>query len=114
MTAIDILFTGVPVGDFATAVVWYSQLFGRKADVDVTDREVMWRLQDAAWLYVIEDAERAGRALVTLCVSNLDQALADIEARGITSAAIELVGDAGRKAELTDPDGNSINFIEVN
>jgi predicted enzyme related to lactoylglutathione lyase len=113
VTDIGILFAGVPVTDFGAAVLWYAQLFGRPADIIVKDDEVMWRFADAAWLYVIGDQERAGRALVTLCVTDLDQTVADIAGRGIACGAIELVGDAGRKATFTDADGNSLAFIEV-
>jgi hypothetical protein len=52
---IDILFAGVAVADFGAAVGWYGRVFGRPADVVVTDNEVMWRIADAAWLYVIGD-----------------------------------------------------------
>ena len=107
MTDIDVLFAGVPVRGFEAARAWYSQLFGRAEDVVVTDDEVMWRFADAAWLYIIRDEQRAGRALVTLCVSDLDQTLADISDRGITSGPVEVIGDAGRKAVITDSEGNS-------
>jgi hypothetical protein len=103
MTDIGILFAGVPVTDFGAAVLWYAQLFGRPADIIVKDDEVMWRFADAAWLYVIGDQERAGRALVTLCVTDLDQTVADIAGRGIACG----------KATFTDADGNSLAFIEV-
>ncbi|MCW2491784.1 MAG: hypothetical protein JWN47_1148 [Frankiales bacterium] len=113
MTDIDILFAGMRVRDFEAARAWYSKLFGRPADVVVTNDEVMWRFADAAWLYVIGDEQRAGACLVTLCVSDLDRALTDISARGITSGPVEVIGDAGRKAVITDPDGNSVSFVEL-
>lgn len=34
MTDIDILFAGVAVADFDTAVAWYARLLGRPADAD--------------------------------------------------------------------------------
>jgi hypothetical protein len=64
-------------------------------------------------LHIIEDRERAGRALVTLSVTDLDRTLAEINERGIGSGAVETVGDAGRKPIIIDPDGNSLSFIEV-
>jgi predicted enzyme related to lactoylglutathione lyase len=114
VTEIDILFSSVPVADFDAAVQWYGQLFGRDCDVVVHDSEVMWRLADSAWLYVIEDAERAGHTLVTFCVSHLDRALSELAFRGIECGDVEAVGVAGRKATVQDADGNSISFIEVN
>lgn len=111
--AMELLFAGVAVGAFPDAVEWYGRLFGRAADVVVTDQEVMWRVAETGWLYVIEDPGRAGRSLVTISVSDLDEAVADLEARGISSGPIETVGDAGRKATVTDPEGNSIALIQV-
>lgn len=111
--AMELLFAGVAVGAFPDAVEWYGRLFGRAADVVVTDQEVMWRVADTGWLYVIEDPARAGRSLVTISVSDLDEAVTDLEARGISSGRIETVGDAGRKATMTDPEGNSIALIQV-
>jgi predicted enzyme related to lactoylglutathione lyase len=110
---IGVLFAGVPVTDFDAAVRWYARLLGRSADVIVKDDEVMWRFADAAWLYVLSDQDRAGHALVTLSVTNLDKTIADIAARGITGGPTEFVGNAGRKALFTDADGNSLAFIEV-
>src|ERR1700738_960740 len=113
MTDIGILFAGVPVRDFEAALAWYTRLFGRPADVTVTDDEVMWRFADAAWLYIVRDDPRAGRALVALRVADLDQTLADISDRGISSGPVEVVGESARKAVITDADGNALSFIEV-
>jgi predicted enzyme related to lactoylglutathione lyase len=113
MTDVDVLFAGIAVADFDAAVAWYTRLLGRPADVIVTDDEVMWRFADAAWLYVVGDRKRAGHALVTLSVADLDMTIADIAGRGITGRPIEFVGDSARKASFTDTDGNSLAFIEV-
>jgi predicted enzyme related to lactoylglutathione lyase len=113
MTDIEVLFAAVTVADLDAAVAWYARLFGRPADIVPNDNEVMWRLADAAWLYVVRDEERAGHALVTLCVADLDQAVADIAARGIAGGPVEIIGDAGRKATFTDAEGNALSFIEV-
>ncbi|MEV1288945.1 VOC family protein [Micromonospora sp. NPDC049679] len=109
----ELLFAQVAVGAFADAVEWYGRLFGRAADVVVNDHEVMWRVADTGWLYVIEDDSRAGNGLVTISVSDLDEVVTDLEARGISSGRIETIGDAGRKAIVTDPDGNSIALIQI-
>jgi predicted enzyme related to lactoylglutathione lyase len=113
MTDVEVLFAAVTVADLDGAVAWYARLFGRPADIVPNDNEVMWRCADAAWLYVLRDEKRAGHALVTLCVADLDQAVADIAARGITGGPAEIIGDAGRKATFTDAEGNAISFIEV-
>src|SRR5262249_57966665 len=84
MTDVEVLFAAVTVADLDGAVAWYARLFGRPADIVPNDNEVMWRLADAAWLYVLRDEKRAGHALVTVCVADLDLALAGLAARGST------------------------------
>lgn len=113
MIDVDIVFTPVPVRDFQAAREWYRRLIGRTEDIVAHDEEVMWRFADPAWLYVVRDDERAGHALVTLCVSDLEQALGDMAGRGVTAGPIEAIGTAGRKAVVTDLDGNCVAFIEV-
>jgi hypothetical protein len=101
------------VTDFKVALDWCGRLFGRAADVIATNEEVMWRLGDAARLYVVSDNNRAGNALLALCVGDLDSALSELRGRGISTGPVETVGDEGRKAVDIDPDGNSLSFIEV-
>lgn len=113
MTGIDALFAGVAVRNFAVAADWYTRLLGRSPDITAHEAQVMWRLADAAWLYVVADAARAGGALVSLSVADLDKAVAEVASRGITGGPVELVGTAGRKATFTDTEGNSVAFIEV-
>ena len=109
----ELLFVGLAVADFPRAVEWYGRLFGRDDDVVVTDREVMWQVARTGWLYVVEDAARAGNGLVAISVSDLDQTVADLGARGISGGPIQPEGDAARKAVVTDPEGNSIAFLDV-
>jgi glyoxylase I family protein len=113
MTDVEVVFAAVTVANLDGAVAWYTRLFGRAADIVPNDNEVMWRLTDTTWLYVLRDEKRAGHALVTLCVADLDRAVADIAAGGITGGPVEVIGDAGRKATFTDAEGNTISFIEV-
>ncbi len=109
----EALFVGVPVVDLGAATPWYERLFGRPADVVPNEHEVMWRVAGDGWLYVIEDAKRAGHAIVAVSVDDLDRFVAGLGARGITPGPTEAVGDAGRKAVTSDPEGNVIGWIEV-
>jgi predicted enzyme related to lactoylglutathione lyase len=109
----EVLFVGVPVPDLSVASEWYSRLFGRAADIVPNETEVMWRVTDGGWLYVIEDPERSGRSLVAISVDDLERSATELLERGIPIGAIETVGDAARKATIVDPAGNSIAFIEV-
>jgi predicted enzyme related to lactoylglutathione lyase len=111
--SMEVLFAGVRVRELAPAVEWYGRLFGRPPDIVPNENEVMWRVADGGWLYVIEDTDRAGNSLVTIAVTNLDDTATDLAARGVAVGPIEAVGDAGRKAPIEDPDGNSLAVIEV-
>jgi predicted enzyme related to lactoylglutathione lyase len=112
-SGIDVLFAGVSVTEFDRALDWYTRLFGRPPDINVHDDEVMWRITEGAWLYVVVDRNRAGSAVVTFSVGDLDTTAARIAARGVRTDAFEKVGDAGRKATFRDPDGNVLSFAEV-
>ena len=109
----EVLFAGVPVADLDAATGWYGQLFGRPADIVPNEHEAMWRVAENGWLYVIEDPERAGRTVVTISVSDLGQFVADLASRGMSAGPIEAVGDAGRKANVVDADGNVLSWIQV-
>ena len=86
---VEVAFTGVPVSELPTARDFYERFFGRPADVVVHENEEMWRLADPAWLYVVVDPARAGRALVTLSVGDLDATLAELAGRGIRPDRLE-------------------------
>jgi catechol 2,3-dioxygenase-like lactoylglutathione lyase family enzyme len=100
---IDHLFAGIPVADYAAARPWYERFFGREPDMLPHDHEAVWKLTESAWVYVVEDAERAGKGLVTIFVDDLaawtDQT-ADHSIPGM------------RRAEIQDADGNRIQLVQ--
>jgi hypothetical protein len=110
---IEVMFASVPVADLNGAVEWYSRLWGRPPDVPINDDEVMWRVVDAGWLYVIRDPARAGTAVITMAVADLEASLAELTDRGIDVGPIETVRTAGRKTRVVDPDGNTIALAEI-
>lgn len=110
---VEVFFAGVPVSNFAAASAFYDRLFGRPADVVVKEDEEMWRVTDTAWLYVVFDPLRAGHGLITVAVPDLDEAVAELGGRGLESSEVEVIAGAGRKATVTDPEGNRISFVEV-
>ena len=85
---VEVAFTGVPVSELATGRAFFERLFGRPADVVVNADEVMWRLADPAWLYVVVDPARAGHALEAFSVDDLDATLAELAGRGISADSI--------------------------
>lgn len=111
---VEIAFTGVPVSSLAVGRDFFGRLLGRPADVEVAADEVMWCLAESAWLYVVVDVARAGHGLVSFSVADLGATLAELGSRGIVPISTEVVGDAGRKASVFDPDGNAVAIIEVN
>jgi glyoxylase I family protein len=109
---VEIVFTGVPVTSLDAGRIFFERLFGRPADVEVAVDEVMWRLAESAWLYVVVDAARAGQGLVALSVADLPATLAELARRDIRPDRMEEVG-GGRKATMLDPDGNTVAIISV-
>jgi len=71
------------------------------------DPGAAWR---GGWLYVLRDADRAGRAVVTLLVDDLDEQLAAAAAAGIELGPVETVAGSVRTTWITDPDGNRVQF----
>lgn len=105
-----IVFAGIPVADYPVARDWYERLLGRQPDMLPNEIEAAWQLGESGWVYVVADPGRAGSALVTLIVDDLDVVVADIAGRGIAVPAIETIPGAARKAQYTDPDGNRVTF----
>jgi Glyoxalase/Bleomycin resistance protein/Dioxygenase superfamily len=110
---VEVAFTGVAVTALEPGRDFVERLLGRPPDILVNSDEVMWRLAGAAWLYVVVDPPRAGRALAALSVGDLDASLCELEERGVRPETVADVGDSGRKATFRDPDGNTVALIEV-
>jgi predicted enzyme related to lactoylglutathione lyase len=110
---VDVLFAGIPVSDFTAAQTWYERFFARPADVVAHETEVMWQVADRGWLYIVRDANHAGNSIVAMAVPDIEEAVAALAARGVTTGPIQPQGDAGRKAVVLDPDGNSIAIIGI-
>jgi catechol 2,3-dioxygenase-like lactoylglutathione lyase family enzyme len=102
--AVTHVFAGIPVADFEAARAWYEALLQRPPDMVPHETEVAWQLTDSGWVYVVQDRERAGRALVTVLVDDLDALDVDGER--------ETVPGKYRNVVVTDPDGNRIQFAQ--
>jgi catechol 2,3-dioxygenase-like lactoylglutathione lyase family enzyme len=105
------LFSGVPVTDRAAASTWFAAFFGRPAD-EIVGGEALWQVSDTAWVVVDEQAERAGRALLTLGVDGLDDFLARFASHGIEHGPVETYDNGVRHVVVLDPDGNSLSLAE--
>jgi hypothetical protein len=66
------LFAGVRVRDIADARAWYERLLGSEPAFLPNDIEAVWAVGEHRWLYLLQDAPKAGCALVTIMVADLD------------------------------------------
>ena len=107
------LFSGVPTADLPSALRWWERLIGRPPDRRPNDDEAVWQLAESGLIYVVRDPARAGQALLTLIIEDLDGQLAELRQRDIEVGPTETYGGGARKATITDPDGNRIAFGEV-
>ena len=100
------LFAGIPVRDYEEARPWYERLLGSEPSLLPHSTEAVWELADHRFLYIVERPERAGHAMHTLFVADLDALVAEIAARGIPPAEQETYSNGVRKATYRDPDRN--------
>lgn len=105
-----LLFAGIPVIDFPAALAWYQQLFGSPPTFFATDTEAVWELAEHRWVYVEQRPERAGHAMHTILIDDLDAHVAQIAERGLEPAKHETYDNNVRKITYRDPDGNEFGL----
>jgi predicted enzyme related to lactoylglutathione lyase len=76
------LFAGIRVSDYETAKSWYERLLGAEPSFIPHATEAVWELAEHRSLFILEDAEGAGRAIHTVFVNDLDAVVAEIASRG--------------------------------
>ncbi len=103
------LFAGIRVRDLTAARPWYERLLGEPSFMP-NSTEVVWTLADDRSLYIQHDPDRAGDALITVFVDELDSAITEIASRGLEPAERETYSNGVRKAIYRDDDGNEIGF----
>ncbi|MDR7274981.1 VOC family protein [Catenuloplanes atrovinosus] len=104
------LFAGVFVRDFPAALAWYERLFGAPPGFFAHETEAVWELAEHRFVYVEQLPERAGHALHTIFVDDLDGIVAGISSRGLEPAKSETYDNGVRKITYVDPDGNEIGY----
>jgi hypothetical protein len=104
------LFAGLPVSDYDRALVWCRQLLGSEPAFLSNHTEAVWELAEHRFLYIEHRPDRAGHALHTLFVDDLDERVAAISARGIEPVTRETYENGVRKVIYRDPDGNEVGF----
>ena len=103
------LFAGLRVRSFEAARPWYERLLGEPSFFP-NETEVVWTVAEERSLYIQEDPGRAGDALVTLFVDDLDAAVGGISTRGLEPSERETYGNGVRKVLYRDDDGNEVGF----
>jgi Glyoxalase-like domain len=104
------LFAGVPVSDYGRALRWYARLLGSGPSFLPSPTEAVWELADHRFLYIEERPERAGAAMHTLFVGDLDALVEEIAGRGIDPVQRETYDNGVRKITYRDADGNEIGY----
>jgi hypothetical protein len=82
------LFAGIRVRDVTAARAWYERLLGEPSFFP-NATEVVWTLGDGRSLYIEEDPGRAGGALITVFIDDLDAVISEIGSRGLEPAGRE-------------------------
>jgi hypothetical protein len=104
------LFAGIPVADYPTALPWYEQLFGAPPTFLATATEAVWEVGEHRWVYIEQVPERAGHAMHTIFVDDLDARVAEIAGRGLDAWKRETYENGMRKIIYRDADGNETGF----
>ena len=101
------------VADVNSALSWYERLLGRPADALPMDGLAEWHFPNSGVIQLVEDADRAGRSLLTLDVDDLKGELVNLQDRGLDPGPIdETTSDKVLFATVTDPEGNTITLVE--
>ncbi|WBQ03213.1 VOC family protein [Kribbella sp. CA-293567] len=104
------LFAGVAVKDFKAASAWYERFFGTEPAFLPNDIEAVWELAEHRYVFIEQAPERAGGALLTVFVSELDTVVDGVTERGIEPLKRETYENGVRKVTYRDPDGNEIGY----
>ncbi|RSS61790.1 VOC family protein [Streptomyces sp. WAC06614] len=104
------LFAGIPVSDYASALAWYERLLGDAPAFFPNDTEAVWELGEHRYVYIAVRPDRAGRAMQTVVVGDLDDRVARIAGRGLEPAMRERYPEGMHKVTYRDPDGNEFAF----
>lgn len=107
------VFAGIPVRNLAASIDWYKRLLGSSPSFFPNGREAVWALAEERWLYLIVEPERAGGAIQTIMVDDLEAVVEEIAARDLKFAREERPAANVRKVMYDDPDGNEIGLGRI-
>ena len=104
------LFAGIPVTDYTAALPWYERFFGQRPSFLPNETEAVWEVAGHRYIYIVQEPERAGNALVLSFVDDLSDRVAEIARRGIEPAERVTYDSGATKVIYRDADGNEISF----
>ena len=96
------LFAGIPVSDYEAAKSWYERLLGAEPSFVGHATESVWELAEHRFLFILEDAERAGRASTPLCRRPRAR-VANIASRGIEPDERSLIQERRARRSIATP-----------
>lgn len=111
-SSINSLVAVMPVKNFDKASIWYATLLGREADLIPVEEVAEWQLAEGAWLQVSTDPERAGSSTVVIGVDDIEQQCQLCESAGIAMSDVQEFPGVIKMAEVCDPEGNKVSFVE--
>ncbi len=88
-----------PVSDLDASIDWYTRFFGRLPDMRVGE-EVLWEIEERAWLFIEPNPARAGAGRITLEVAGLDALLERLAAERIEHEPIETYSNVVRHVKV--------------
>jgi len=106
--AVQVLFAGVAVRDFAVARAWYERLFGRAPDRRPMATCAEWQLTDGGSVQVIRTGGTPGGSTVVPGVADVDATAAELTGRGFEPEVFTTPDGQFRLASLPDPSGNMV------
>ena len=104
------LFAGLRVRDFASARAWYERLLGGPPAFLPHDTEAVWELGEHRFVYIVEDADRAGSWARDPVPRGRRGAGRGHRERGIEPAERETYSNGVRKISYRDADGNEVGI----
>ena len=104
------LYAVISTANLDRAREWYGKLFGREPDLTPMAEVHEWYVGDGG-LQVVDDAERAGRSMLTIIVDHLESTRADLQSRSLLLGPVSS-GDFASTAQISDPDGNLVTFAQ--
>jgi catechol 2,3-dioxygenase-like lactoylglutathione lyase family enzyme len=108
-----LLFAGARVSDYETAREWYSRLLESDPAFEPHAREAVWELAGDRYLFIEDEGEPPGGAVITILVPDLDARVERVAAQGIEPVDRVTYRSGARKATYRDADGNEISFGEA-